>query len=289
MRKITSRSKNFNEWVGKIHDILYNRYDDFAEHDFEFPTYDAAANFLQNLSFVSGTEDEPITPDHIQIAISTNNNNQDAFVIIGGQFTTEENTEIRRMADVFNVKCQSLCTADPGTKVHRDFLMFISKSKDEEKINNNDNQKKWWQFWKKNDDTTSVQEVRDYPSRENNDYQKELKLDEELINSLKNNNPRIRQEAVERLGEFGEEITNFINIKAIELLISLLNDEDYNVRTAAAWALGNSGDKLAVEPLNNLLINEKGRIKMEVLAALKKIKQKSSNDNDIEHNKSLPA
>lgn len=44
----------------------------------------------------------------------------------------------------------------------------------------------------------------------------------------------------------------------------------------AVWALGNSGDKLAIEPLNKLLINEKGRIKMEVWAALKKIKKKSS-------------
>ncbi|MCD4819398.1 MAG: HEAT repeat domain-containing protein [Candidatus Cloacimonetes bacterium] len=56
----------------------------------------------------------------------------------------------------------------------------------------------------------------------------------------------------------------------------MLKDEDYKVRIVAVWALGNSGDKLAIEPLNKLLINEKGRIKMEVWAALKKIKKKSS-------------
>ncbi len=43
--------------------------------------------------------------------------------------------------------------------------------------------------------------------------------------------------------------------EAVSLLIELLNDEDEGVKATAAWALGNIGDKRAVEPIIALIGN----------------------------------
>ena len=65
---------------------------------------------------------------------------------------------------------------------------------------------------------------------------------EELIKKLKDENWRVRWDAVLALREIGDE-------RAVEPLINALRDEYSNVCRAAAEALGKIGDKKAIEPL----------------------------------------
>lgn len=137
-------SKNFEEFSKRTMELLSSRYGDFVAHVIEFATTDSAIGFLRSLSFVSGAEFR--TPDHIQAAVSTNQEGKDAVVVLGGQFTPAENEEIRRGADASQVKCQSMCVASDGSKVQRDFMVAAARLKEDAKFP--EPEKKWWHFWK---------------------------------------------------------------------------------------------------------------------------------------------
>jgi bilin biosynthesis protein len=51
-----------------------------------------------------------------------------------------------------------------------------------------------------------------------------------------------------------------------------LDDEDWRVRGAAAWALGNLKDDAAIEPLEALLEDESGYVRAGALNAINSIK-----------------
>ncbi len=70
------------------------------------------------------------------------------------------------------------------------------------------------------------------------------------IRRLKNKDDSIRQAAAQALGELGDK-------RAVNPLINMLDDLDPNVRSNAAQALGKLGDKRAVKPLINRL-NDSG-------------------------------
>lgn len=137
-------SKNFEEFSKRTMELLSSRYGDFVAHLIQFATTDSAVGFLKGLSFVSGAELR--TSDHIQAAVSANQQGKDAFVVLGGQFTPAENEEIRRKADASRVKCQSMCIAGDGSKVQRDFMGALARLKADAKSSESD--KRWWQFWK---------------------------------------------------------------------------------------------------------------------------------------------
>lgn len=137
-------SRNFEEFSKRTMNLLSSRYGDFVAHLVEFPTTDSAVGFLRGLSFVSGNELR--TPDHIQAAVSANQQGKDAFVVLGGQFTPDENEEIRRKADASRVECQSVCVANDGSKVQRDFMAAAAQLKPDTK--SREPEKKWWHFWK---------------------------------------------------------------------------------------------------------------------------------------------
>ena len=55
--------------------------------------------------------------------------------------------------------------------------------------------------------------------------------------------------------------------------IETLDDEDWRVRGAAAWALGNLGDKKAIPALEKLLDDESGFVRQGAQSALDSIKK----------------
>ena len=59
---------------------------------------------------------------------------------------------------------------------------------------------------------------------------------------------------------------------AVDPLIEILDDEDWRVRGAAAWALGNLKDDAAIEPLEALLEDESGYVRAGALNAINSIK-----------------
>ncbi|NIM18215.1 MAG: hypothetical protein GTO45_39950 [Candidatus Aminicenantes bacterium] len=90
---------------------------------------------------------------------------------------------------------------------------------------------------------------------------------EPLINSLKDENARVREGAVEALGKIKDK-------RAIEPLIHSLKDENANVREVAVEALGKMYDKRAVEPLIHSLKDENTYVRERAVEALGKIKDK---------------
>ena len=59
---------------------------------------------------------------------------------------------------------------------------------------------------------------------------------------------------------------------AVDPLIEILDEEDWRVRGAAAWALGNLKDDAAIEPLEALLEDESGYVRAGALNAINSIK-----------------
>ena len=59
---------------------------------------------------------------------------------------------------------------------------------------------------------------------------------------------------------------------AVDPLIEILDDEDWRVRGAAAWALGNLKDDAAIEPLEALLEDESGYVRAGAVNAINSIK-----------------
>lgn len=95
---------------------------------------------------------------------------------------------------------------------------------------------------------------------------------EPLINALKDEDEDVRSQAAYTLGELGDK-------RAVEPLIDTLKDEDeFGARMNAIEALGKLGDKRAVEPLVNMLNTEDKyayddeEVRMAISEALKKIR-----------------
>lgn len=85
-----------------------------------------------------------------------------------------------------------------------------------------------------------------------------------LTNALSNENWQIRSQAAEALGVIGLK-------KSVEPLIKTLKDVNSWVRKAAAESLGNIGDKKAVNPLKNLLKDDSLEVQEAVSNALEKL------------------
>ena len=83
-----------------------------------------------------------------------------------------------------------------------------------------------------------------------------------LIKALKHKETGIRSKAAEALGNIGDKM-------AVEFLITSLQDLD--VRTSSAKALGKIGDARAVEPLNQFLKGENSQIRSVAIDALGEI------------------
>ena len=89
-----------------------------------------------------------------------------------------------------------------------------------------------------------------------------------LIQALKDENWGVRRRrAANALGNIGDE-------KAVEPLISALNEENVHIRRATAGALGHIGDERAVEPLILALNDEDKSVRTLVAGALGKIRDK---------------
>ena len=86
-----------------------------------------------------------------------------------------------------------------------------------------------------------------------------------LIETLRDNNKLVRREASTALSRMGE--------PAVDPLIDILGDEDWRVRGAAAWALGNIGDERAIPELEKLLDDESGFVKQGAQSAIASIKK----------------
>ena len=87
-----------------------------------------------------------------------------------------------------------------------------------------------------------------------------------LILTLRDNNKLVRREASTALSRMGS--------LAVNPLIDILDDEDWRVRGAAAWALGNLKDDAAIEPLEGLLEDESGYVRAGAINAINCIKDK---------------
>lgn len=86
-----------------------------------------------------------------------------------------------------------------------------------------------------------------------------------LILTLRDSNKLVRREASTSLSRLGAE--------AVDPLIAILNDEDWRVRGAAAWALGNLNDEKAIEPLEELLEDESAFVSSGAKNAIANIKK----------------
>lgn len=92
-----------------------------------------------------------------------------------------------------------------------------------------------------------------------------------LINALSDGNKWVRRESSSALSKMGSE--------AVEPLIQCLDDVDWRVKGAAAWALGSLKDERAVEPLFELLLGDNnGFVKKGALYSLKSINTPKSNE-----------
>ena len=87
-----------------------------------------------------------------------------------------------------------------------------------------------------------------------------------LVAGLESDDPLVRRQSAEALGEIGDE-------RAVEPLIRLLSDEDELIRRHAVKALGRIGDLRAVAPLTGLLrdAKEPWHIRASVAEALGRI------------------
>lgn len=86
-----------------------------------------------------------------------------------------------------------------------------------------------------------------------------------LILTLRDSNKLVRREASTSLSRLGSD--------AVDPLIAILNDEDWRVRGAAAWALGNLNDEKAIEPLEALIEDESAFVSSGAKNAIANIKK----------------
>ena len=87
-----------------------------------------------------------------------------------------------------------------------------------------------------------------------------------LILTLRDNNKLVRREVSTALSRMGP--------LAVNPLIDILDDDDWRVRGAAAWALGNLKDDAAIKPLEGLLEDESGYVRAGAINAINSIKDK---------------
>jgi len=92
------------------------------------------------------------------------------------------------------------------------------------------------------------------------------RLVDSLIEKLKHKDPKIRREAALSLGKMEEK-----DPRAVEPLIAALKDNNWGVREAAAWALGEMKDHRAIIPLIEILKDESGYVRERAIKALWKI------------------
>ncbi|KZX13123.1 HEAT repeat domain-containing protein [Methanobrevibacter curvatus] len=84
-----------------------------------------------------------------------------------------------------------------------------------------------------------------------------------LISALGDLNKFVRRESSTALTKMGS--------SAVKPLIAVLDDDDWKVRGAAAWALGSLGDDNVVDPLTKLLDDESGFVKRGAKYSIDKI------------------
>ena len=88
-----------------------------------------------------------------------------------------------------------------------------------------------------------------------------------LILTLSDNNKLVRREASTSLSRMGPD--------AVDPLIDVLDDPDWRVRGAAAWALGNLNDERAIPALEKFLDDESGYVKSGAQSAIDTIQRKA--------------
>lgn len=118
-----------------------------------------------------------------------------------------------------------------------------------------------------------------------------------LLPKLKANDPKIRREAADKLGDVGnqEAIGHLIPLlkdkdeyvrqaaaralgklkdkKAVEPLIQSLKDSEMSVRVFSAWALGEIQDTRAIEPLCNSIFDKETKVKEQSFEALRRFRE----------------
>ena len=118
-----------------------------------------------------------------------------------------------------------------------------------------------------------------------------------LLTKLKVNDPKIRREAADSLGDAGsQEATDHLipllkdkdeyvrqaaaralgklkDKKAVEPLIAGLKDPDVNVRAFSVWGLGKIQDTQAIEPLCNSLLDKEQKVKDQSFEALRRFRK----------------
>ena len=114
--------------------------------------------FLLSLPFVSGNSVTNMScPSHMYTNIIPCTS--DVLVFVGGQLSSEENFAVRKVAISMSIKTESICRANDGTTVQKNYLEamnrlqeYIRTRKKLETITSlqeyNRARKKWWQFWK---------------------------------------------------------------------------------------------------------------------------------------------
>jgi HEAT repeat protein len=119
-----------------------------------------------------------------------------------------------------------------------------------------------------------------------------------LVEALEHENPEIRHRSAEILGDIGDEravkpLINALKDKkssvqwrageaikklgtpSVIYLIDALDDEDENVRSRSAWALGEIRDKRAVKPLMEKLKDKNASVRWKTAIALSKFGKES--------------
>ncbi|MFX0137046.1 MAG: HEAT repeat domain-containing protein [Candidatus Hodarchaeota archaeon] len=96
------------------------------------------------------------------------------------------------------------------------------------------------------------------------------------ITAVTDTDPEVRKEAVDTLGEFGD------NSVLGVLTYILLNDPDENVRMKAADELGDLHHPLSLEVLAKALKDESALVRKEAIEGLKKIKKKTKPKEEYE-------
>ncbi len=89
---------------------------------------------------------------------------------------------------------------------------------------------------------------------------------EKYIQDLKDPNPVVREYAAERLYNYIQRDDN--GTRALDSLIQVLDDENLEVRLAAIWSLGYSGDIRAVDPLIQVLHDNNSNVREQAARSL---------------------
>ncbi len=115
----------------QIHGLMVEKYGDYVLHILKCHTSAEALGFQRRLSFVTGSGlNDMIFPTNIQPVIVKMS---DYVVdVIGGQLTSDQNVEVRQVANELGIECESMCVAKAGTLTQREFLKAGTRLKDEQ-------------------------------------------------------------------------------------------------------------------------------------------------------------